>query len=167
VPKFGISGPRGGLFFENLEANPVMTVESEDVFFLANGEEDERPLIFRSLFAVPAGIHETDLPNRVAIVWPYDSQSDGMPDGDINIAQITFEDALESLDSNAVGRLMLVVTGNNRKEWHWYVKDFDDWMVQMNQKLETHPLYPIEIMHFHEPDWALYKNFIAGVRAPH
>jgi len=143
-----------------------MVVKSEDVFFLARGEEDEKPLIFRGLSAVPTGVHEADLPDRVAIVWSYDSQN-GMPDSNTNIAQITFEDTLESLDVNAVGRLVLVVTGNNRKEWHWYVRDFDDWMVQMNQRLETQPFYPIEIMHFYEPDWALYKNFIVGVRAPH
>ncbi|MGQ3210646.1 MAG: DUF695 domain-containing protein [Shinella sp.] len=144
-----------------------MAVKSEDVFFLASGEEDEKPLIFRSLSAVPTGVREADLPNHVAIVWPYDSQSNGMPNSDTNIAQIAFEDALETLDVNTVGRLVLIVTGNNRKEWHWYVKDFDDWMVQMNQMLEMQPLYPIEIMHFYEPDWALHKNFVEGVRAPH
>ncbi|URK88130.1 DUF695 domain-containing protein [Rhizobium sp. RCAM05350] len=122
-----------------------MTANAEDTYFTATGQEDGNALIFRSLKAVPAGVHEADLPNRVIILWRYESDLNGMPDADANSAQIALEDALIPLDANEIGRQMLVVTGNNRKEWHWYVKDFDSWIAQLNQRLATSPAYPIDI----------------------
>lgn len=102
---------------------------------------------FLSLKAVPAGVHEADLPHRVVILWRYETDLNGMPDADANSAQIALEDALLPLDMNEMGRQMLVVTGNNRKEWLWYVKDFDSWIAQLNKRLTTSPAYPIDISH--------------------
>ncbi len=140
-----------------------MTANAEGTYFTATGQEDGKALIFRSLKAVPAGVHEADLPNRVIILWPYEADLNGMPDADANSAQIAFEDALMPLDVNEIGRQVLVVTGNNRKEWHWYVKDFDSWMAQLNQRLATSPAYPIDISHTYEPQWSSYKDFLAEV----
>ncbi len=81
---------------------------------------------------MPTGVKEVDFANRVVVLWRYSSPTNGMPDAETNNAHIAFEDALEELDVNGAGRLVLVVTGNQRKEWYWYVKDFDGWMVQFN-----------------------------------
>ncbi|UIY25257.1 DUF695 domain-containing protein [Rhizobium leguminosarum] len=140
-----------------------MTANAEDTYFTATGHEDGKPLIFRSLKAVPAGVHEADLPNRVIILWRYQSDLNGMPGADANSAQTALEDALMPMDVNESGRQILVVTGNNRKEWHWYVKDFDTWIAQLNQRLATSPVYPIEISHTYEPLWTSYKDFLVEV----
>lgn len=97
----------------------VSAASAENVYFTATGEEDGNPLIFRSLQAVPEGAKESEYPFLISIYWPYDSNNDsGMPDASTNEAQIVFEDALQSLDSLGISHLMLVVTGNGRKEWH-------------------------------------------------
>jgi hypothetical protein len=140
-----------------------MNSNTKDIYFTATGQEEGNALIFRSLKAVPAGVHEADLPNRLIILWRYETDLNGMPDADANSAQIAVEDALMPLDVNEIGRQMLVVTGNNRKEWLWYVKDFDSWIAQLNQRLTRSPAYPIDISHSHEPQWSSYKDFIAGV----
>lgn len=139
-----------------------MTAIAEDIYFTATGEEDGRPLIFRSLKAVPAGVTEADLPTRVSVTWRYVSDS-GMPDAEDNNAQIDFEDALEPLDENGTSRLMLVVTGNGRKEWHWYVRDLESWMDQFNRQLADQPCFPLDIANTYEPGWDLYKDFIENV----
>jgi hypothetical protein len=136
----------------------------EDVWFSAEGEEDGRPLIFRGRQYIPSGAVEPEFPTRVSIYWPYEPENDsGMPDEETTDAQYVMEDALESLDSGDYSYLMLVVTGNGRKEWHWYVADVAAWGERLNELLAEHPVFPISIEKTHEPDWALFRDFISGV----
>jgi hypothetical protein len=152
------------LFAVTLAATVSASPDPPDTYFIANGQEDGKPLIFRSVTAVPAGVREADFPNLVVIYWRYNPSPNGMPDPVANSGQIDLEDALMPLDTNAIGRQMLVVTGNGRKEWHWYVKNFDTWMKQLNQRLAAMPAFPIEISHDYEPNWSSYKAFIAQVK---
>ena len=138
---------------------------AENLYFTAQGEQDGKPVIYRSLERVPENQKESDYPNLINIYWPYDvDANNGMPDPTTNDNQITFEDAIESLDQNGISHLMLVVTGNGRKEWIWYVKDVESWMNQLNEKLAGHDVYPIEIEIDQDPEWSTYHNFVAGVK---
>jgi hypothetical protein len=138
---------------------------NEDVWFTAEGQEDSKPLVFRARQNVPAGIETKQYPFLISIFWRYKPANEGgMPDAETNDGQIALEDALESLDSKEYSFLMLVVTGNGRKEWHWYVEDVEKWMNKLNESLKGHPVYPIEIENSQEPDWSLYKGFLSGVK---
>jgi len=138
---------------------------AENLYFTAQGEQDGKPVIYRSLERVPNNQKESDYPNLINIYWSYDVDvNNGMPDPKTNNNQIKFEDAIESLDQAGISHLMLVVTGNGRKEWIWYVKDVAGWMNQLNEKLAGHDVYPIEIQINEDPEWSTYHNFIAGVR---
>lgn len=144
---------------------PAMTTaNSEDTYFTAQGEEDGKPLVFRSLQNVPSGLRASEMPHLVSITWRYEHDGSGMPDAETNEQQIEFEDALASLDTNETSRLMLVVTGNGRKEWHWYVRDIGRWMESLNRLLSGHPVFPLEISDSYQPDWKLYRNFIGNVQ---
>ena len=136
--------------------------EQSDTWFTATGEKDGKVLIFRS--RIKANVRESDYPNLITIYWHYDTDDEsGMPSIETNENQIVFEDALETLDSEALSFLMLVVTGNSRKEWYSYVSDVEIWMEKFNELLTTHSEYPIEIENSYEPNWDLYHNFISGV----
>ena len=136
----------------------------EDIWFGAEGEEDGRPLIFRGRQYLPSGIVEPSYPTRVSITWPYEPEGEsGMPDEETAEAQYEMENALEGLDSGGYSYLMLVVLGNGRKEWHWYVSDVDAWGERLNELLAERPVFPIRIEKCHEPDWALFRDFISGV----
>ena len=138
--------------------------KQEVIWFTATGDEDGKPLILRSRLKESGEITESDYPNLITIYWQYETDDgSAMPGDETNEAQIDFENALEALDSEAFGFLMLVVTGNVRKEWHWYVSDVDAWMSKLNELLANHPEYPIEIENSYEPNWALYHNFISSV----
>lgn len=140
-------------------------VLAENIYFTATGEEGGKPLIFRSLKDVPEGSQESQYPYLVSIIWRYVSANEGgMPDEQTNNAQIDFEDALEHLDKSDVSHLMLVVTGNGRKEWHWYVKSVDNWMEKLNSALQDKPIYPLEIDNRYQADWKLYHQFVSGVK---
>ena len=136
----------------------------EEVWFTAEGEEEGKPLVFRGRQNAPPGVVESDYPMLVSIFWHYEPANEsGMPDNETNEAQIELEDALDALDSPGISFLMLVVTGNGRKEWHWYVSDVDTWMAKLKESLAGRAAFPIEIENSHEPDWALYHSFISGV----
>ncbi len=137
---------------------------AQNIYFTAQGEQDGKPVIYRSMEKVPAGQAEKDFPTLVNISWPYAADANnGMPDASTNADHIAFEDAIESLDQNGVGHLMLVVTGNGRKEWFWYVKDSAGWMAKLNELLVGHKVYPLEIATEHQPDWSTYHHFVSSV----
>lgn len=140
-------------------------VIAENIYFTAEGEQGGKPVIYRSMENVPEGQKESDFPNLINIYWPFELEvNNGMPNSQTNENQIAFEDAIESLDQNGVSHLMLVVTGNGRKEWIWYVKDVDSWMNQLNEKLKGHEVYPIEVEIEQDPKWSTYHNFVSGVK---
>jgi hypothetical protein len=137
----------------------------EQLWFTATGTEDGLPLIFRGRQNIPVDVVEAAYPIRVRIFWPYEPDNDrGMPKSQTNDAQIEFEDALAPLDTADSGFQMLVVTGNGRKEWHWYVANLQSWMDALNEALNGSPEYPIEIENSFEPDWSLYHGFISNMK---
>lgn len=137
----------------------------QNLYFTAQGEENGKPIIYRSLHAVPSGEKESDFPYLINIYWAFDAESNnGLPDASSNEAQIEFENHIESLDTNGFSHLMLVVTGNGRKEWVWYVSNIESWMDEFNNLLSECPVYPIEIENDFDPAWDTYHNFVAGVK---
>ncbi len=138
---------------------------AENVYFTAQGKQAGKPVIYRGMEKVPTGQKESDYPTLINIYWPFEANANnGMPETQTNADQIKFEDALEQLDQNGVSHLMLVVTGNGRKEWIWYVKDEEEWMSKFNALLAGHPVYPIEIEISEEPTWSTYHDFVAGMK---
>lgn len=138
---------------------------AENLYFTAQGEQDGKPVIYRSLENVPMNQKEADFPNLINIYWPFELDvNNGMPDPETNENQIAFEDAIELLDKKDISHLMLVVTGNGRKEWIWYVKDVDSWLNRLNELLQGHKVYPIEIEVGQDSEWSTYHNFISGVK---
>lgn len=136
----------------------------KDTWFGAEGEEDGKPLIFRGRQYISSGVVESAYPTRVSIYWHYEPANEsGMPDKETSDAQYELDDALNRLDAPESSFLMLVVTGNGRKVWHWYVSDVEAWMKRLNELLVDHPVFPIRIEKSHEPDWFLYLDFISGV----
>lgn len=140
-----------------------MVADAEDLYFTATGQEDGKPLIFRSIAAVPEEVSKRALPYLITVSWRYEPTTQGMPSSEVNEAQIEFEDALSPLDRNKIGRQMLVVTGNGHKDWYWYVKDPDAWKTQAEHLVER-STYPISITTTDDRDWSLYENFKASVK---
>ncbi|WHI52925.1 DUF695 domain-containing protein [Microbulbifer sp. MLAF003] len=138
---------------------------AENIYFTATGEQEGKPVIYRNMQSVPKGEKETDFPTLINIYWPFEKkENNGMPDRNTNKKQIVFEDAIAPLDVNGVSHLMMVVTGNGRKEWIWYVRDSDEWMEKLNELLVGHDVYPIQIEMENDPEWSTYYNFVSDVK---
>lgn len=151
-----------GLAMPNDEASA-----SEEVWFTATGEEAGLPMVYRSRLRPPPGIETHEFPYEIRVYWPYEpANSRGMPDAETNADHIDFEDALLPLDDVEHSFLMIVATGNGRKEWLWYARDFDAWIGRLNDLLKSHSVYPLDIVYELDPDWMLHRNFIDTLEGP-
>jgi hypothetical protein len=82
-----------------------------------------------------------------------------MPPVDVNNSQVDFEDAVDGLGDGTCGYLMLVFTGNGRKDWLYYTKDIDAWMAMLNSCMASHSPCPLDIENWRDAEWATWKNF--------
>ncbi len=88
--------------------------------------------------------------------WKYDgSNNNGMPTNDVNAAMISLEGTLETIKGK--GQLYFDVysaTGNNLKEFVFYINDREKFMSNFNDALSGHPVYPIGINFYNDKEWS-------------
>ena len=130
-----------------------------DAWVIAEGYED-LPILYRLRKCVPEGILIKDYPFLLSILWEYETDNpSGMPSNEINKLQSSFENALDQMNSSGSGIMMLVVTGNGRREWVWYVNDPQVWLQILHECLQGHPAYPLDIQQSEDPEWETWKTF--------
>ena len=135
-----------------------------DMWATATGEESGFPLIYRYREHRPRRSKPDSLPSALRVVWRYDgSTNNGMPLPNDNEAQVRFEDAIEKLTEEPDSFLMLVLTGNSRKEWLFYTRTTDEWAAALTRRLAKHPPYPLEISGWPDASWSTWQNFASSV----
>lgn len=131
-----------------------------DGWVVAEGKEDNLPILYRLRQCVPDGISVKDYPFLLSILWSYETDNaSGMPSNEINDQQLSFDDALDQMDNTGSGTMMLAVTGNGRREWVWYVNDPQVWLQNLHECLQGHPVYPLDIQQSEDPEWETWKTF--------
>ncbi|MFC3530640.1 DUF695 domain-containing protein [Vogesella facilis] len=120
-----------------------------------------RQVIFRFAKTFHQGFQTSDFPLRVILVWQYQSES-GMP----STAEREDMDRMEDLLQSYVGSssiLALVSTGENMREWVFYARSEEQFLMLLNMALADAPHFPIEIHAAPDPDWFTYEGFRSGV----
>jgi len=134
--------------------------EEGDHWVIAETKEDGFPIIHRLKMSVPDGISISDYPFLLSILWEYETEDNSrMPSEEQNEQQLNFDDALDKMDNNGNGTMMLAITGNGRKEWVWYIKDPQVWSTELHECLQGHPVYPLDIEKSEDPEWETWKTF--------
>jgi hypothetical protein len=123
-----------------------------------------RAIIFRYIKNLKPEFLRSKYPDRVIIVWRYQSDS-GLP----QVAERENMDRLEDLlhpkvELFSLATLALVSTGENLREWIYHTKSGDDFMAQLNFALGNEEPFPIEIHVAPDPESKLYEDFRMGVR---
>ncbi|WP_277603348.1 DUF695 domain-containing protein [Acinetobacter sp. ANC 3882] len=139
------------------------TVAAEETYFTAKGHEDGKVLVFRGKYA--EDVVKSNYPYLLRIYWEYsDINKSGMPDATTMDLQFDFEEDISKLDTKDLSQLVLVVTGNSRKEWVWYVKNPIVWKKKLYQVLKDKQTYPIKIIETYQPDWDLFSDFMRNLK---
>ena len=127
-------------------------------------ETNGRVIIFRYVKEFRAAFEKSSLPDRVILVWRYNSQS-GMPAPAEREAMDRLEDLLNPIvDKSKLAVLSLVSTGENLREWTYYAKSEEEFLQRLNTALAGQPRFPIEVHAAPDPKWSTYERFKQGVR---
>lgn len=114
------------------------------------------PMLFRYRNDLP--VKDTaQFPLLVSMLWEYDgTESTGMPDNEVLAKMERLEDAIDSIDDAQAAFLMVVVTGNNRREWIWYTDDTTRFALLLNKTLRGRPKFPLDLSASEDPGWRTY-----------
>lgn len=118
-------------------------------------------VIVRFRTGLPSASDRQAHENLIIISWPYTGIESGMPNDEDKQSTNNFEEAIEKgLEQTHVGMLAACLTGNHLKEWRYYTHDVEAFLDAFNGFLAGHPVYPIELRMFKDPDW----NGLSGLQ---
>ena len=143
--------------------NPNSNVQLWAIATSTNAENG-REIIFRYAKDFSPAFEFASQPDRVIIVWKYESES-GQPMTEDHQQMNLLEDSLETVvEEDGFATLALVSTGENLREWIYYAQSGDDFIARINVALSGMPAFPIGIHMASDPTWANYLEFKAGVQ---
>jgi hypothetical protein len=123
------------------------------------GDDSGHQLVIRHLSILPSWAGKAALPKLVAVTWRLENAGQ-MPTKSESKQTYEFEDILSAaVESQRVGILTTVVTGNGVVEWQYYAASHDSFMAALNQALLSRPKYPITIALQEDPKWSAYSRF--------
>jgi len=136
----------------------------DDTWAIARTEEAGLRVLFRYRAMVPPNIAPSDYPHLINIYWRFDgSATSGMPSSDVADRMGELESQLEPIEGPRIGFLMLAITGNNRKEWIWYVRKPEGFVAALNAALRGADKFPIELEAASDPGWDNYRSLLSSV----
>lgn len=119
-------------------------------------ETDGDKKLFRMRQSLPPTLVQSAFSECVMIDWRYGGK---LPDQMTGARLAAFEDLLALLDDEAGDSLqVMVITGNGKREWVYYTKNYDRFMLALNGALAGDERFPIEIEHAHDPAWGYWSK---------
>ena len=137
-----------------------MSIFGTDDWSLGQGEIHGAHHIVRMRSTFPS-VADQELFSRLIIVtWRYEPNESGMPDSQTHQRMQLFEDRIEAgTERREVAFQAVSITGDGKKEWRYYAADSDAFMESLNQDLQGHAAYPLEIASFFDPEWNGLREF--------
>ncbi len=122
-----------------------------------------KPVIYKFLSQLPNEKVKHGFPWLAVVSWKYDgSSNNGMPLPDVNKSMISLEDELEKIQGDGlIYHSVYSATGNNLKEFVFYIADREKFMEKFNMALSQEPAYPIEINFYEDKEWSDLSRLIS------
>ncbi|AFM13965.1 hypothetical protein Turpa_3327 [Turneriella parva DSM 21527] len=145
----------------NVMAN-IMSIDKTEKGIIGRTTENGRPVIWKFINEIPNDAKRRKLPWLTVISWKYDGDSNnGMPSKDVNDQMIRLEETIEQrLEKKGFCEHANSRTGNNLKEFVYYIANREQFMARFNEALTEHPAYPIEINFYEDPEWKEFASLI-------
>jgi len=127
-------------------------------------QTEDRAIVFRFIKDFPGGFQRSAYPDRIILVWRYQSVS-GMPSRTEREHMDKLEDLLTPLvEANGVSTLVLVSTGEHFREWTYYAKTEGEFLTKLDEALRSQAPFPIEIHAAPDPSWSTYERFRKSIK---
>jgi Family of unknown function (DUF695) len=98
-------------------------------------------------------------PRLLRIIWRYEADDpSGLPSVNLNEKMASFENAIfDELQKDSVAIFVCVCVADGIKEWLAYISDAQRACNRLNEALESHEPYPVELSVEDDPNWREYK----------
>ena len=138
-------------------ATPVLTKPPNLGWAVTASTKNDHLMILKVRNEIPPEAKPAQYPNAIEMHWTYAPDAKGMPT-DLEISQMAkLEAALDPIQGDRVGYLMIIITGNSDRTWIWYVADPKTFGAALNRLIPGHP-FPITLhASASEPDWKTYR----------
>lgn len=137
-------------------AHKITTAAQGEWLITGVAYADGRKKVFRLRRSPPEGLNTIDFTCSVIIDWTYPGE---MPDQAQMAIIRQFEDCIEVLDAPQGDSVQMhIITGNGKREWCYYCKNYADFIGRFNGLLKDKPRFPIEIEYEENTDWRYWKQ---------
>lgn len=132
---------------------------------IADGRTSEYPYQIR-FCTIPANFPRSQYPIRLNIFWSMAKpRSDGLASSEDIERMHVFEARLvEATERGQIAVLPVVFTGRGEREFVFYARSSEEFMMALRQMPQETERYPIEIRQTEDPDWSYYDNEIHSVK---
>lgn len=138
--------------------------DPDEPWLIASTEEEGNRVLYRMRQTLPEGIDTALYPHLINVYWRFDGATNqGMPAPSVYDRMAELEQALEPLEGPETGFLVLSITGNNRKEWAWYVAEPSAYMEKANAALAGLEPFPVEFESALDAAWSNFKDLLVTV----
>jgi hypothetical protein len=100
------------------------------------------------------------------ITWKYTkTDQSGLPSAELNERMATFENAIVGeLERDSLAIFVSIWVCNGVKEWSAYISDAQRTCNRLNQALESHDPFPVELTVEDDPSWQEYKSLLGKLK---
>ena len=131
-------------------------------WFVARFDEDDRDVIVRARGEMPAPEERKRYSHLCVITWEYEGGESGMPDSCESARMFELENLLEAeVEKRGLCVQTASRTGNDRREWNYFVRSKEEFMEALNSALGHLPPFPIEICFYDDPEWDSLQDLLA------
>ena len=144
-----------------MTANNLLNApDGHNRWLIVRAENGGLRAIYRIRTDLKKSLDRGAFPICVVIEWPYVASDNGMP-GEFSQQQMSqLEEELESLAyGGEISLLMLVVTARGIREWVFYVRQFEPFLHELNQLMDSSIDRPISIFHDLDPEWNYWNHY--------
>lgn len=132
-----------------------------DMWAVGEAQINGLPVVVRFRTGLPSESDRQLNENLIIITWAYQGIETGMPNDEDKQRTNAFEEAIEhGFERSDAGVQVACLTGNHQKEWRYYTPNVEAFLDAFNACLAGHPVYPVELRMFKDPDW----NALAGLQ---
>ncbi|MEM1135492.1 MAG: DUF695 domain-containing protein [Bacteroidota bacterium] len=142
-------------------------ITENDTWTVAEGDYENTPFILRFRPNLIDFIDTKEYRQRHTITCKYQSDDASlMPESEDFEYMGTIENHLvAALEGELIAVLAFIYTGQNHKEWHWYVKEIEKANRKIKAVSEKFNRLQLAIQIEDEPDWKAYNAILQEVAA--